>query len=342
MLIAEYVRGQGIVAGQGESREPADGEVTIDVAYTGICGTDLHIAHGDMDARVGERAILGHEMSGTVAAVGPGAERWSIGTPVTVMPLIWCNACATCRAGHRHICERLEFVGIDSPGSLQQRWTVPQDVVIALPADMSLRDAALVEPVAVAHHDVERGRVAAGDTVVVVGGGPVGLLIAMVAKHRGAAVTVVELDEFRRGVIETLGIAAVDPRVTDAAALVAPLHGGAGADVAFEVSGSQGGISLAMDVLRPRGRLVVVGIHAQPREVDLKKIFWKEIETLGARVYERRDYDAAIELISSGAVPAGALVSQVVPLRDAPEAFAALAQGGPVMKVLIDVQQEAK
>ena len=215
---------------------------------------------------------------------------------------------------------------------------MPQKIVVPLPEGLDLKAAALVEPVAVAHHDVTRGRIAAGEKVVVVGGGPVGLLIAIVAAHKGADVVVVEPDAFRRSVAEGVGIAAVDPAATDAAALMAPRNAGAGADAVFEVSGSEPGLTLAMEVLRPRGRLIVVGIHPQPRQVDVKRIFWRELEIVGARVYERSDYDAAIDLIATGVIPAATLISKVVPLSAAPEAFAALAAGGTVMKVLIDAE----
>lgn len=337
MLVAEYVRGRGIEVSEADSLRPGPGQVQIAVAFTGICGTDLHIAHGAMDERTGHRRVIGHEMSGTVSSVGEGAEKWELGMPVTVMPLLWCGACATCRSGNQHICERLVFVGIDSPGSLQALWNVPQEIVMALPAGISLRDAALVEPVAVAHHDVERGRVAAEDFVVVVGGGPVGFLIAVVALRRGAEVVVVEPDAFRRSVMESVGVATLDPHGTDVSTLISERTRGAGADVTFEVSGTQPGMTTAVEALRPRGRLVAVGIHPQPREVDLKRIFWKELEIYGARVYERSDYDAAIDLVASGAIPADAIISRVVPLVDATEAFEALEGGGAVMKVLIDM-----
>ena len=103
------------------------GEVSIDVAYTGICGTDLHILHGAMDARVTLPAVLGHEMSGTISSVGEGVDRWSAGDRVTVMPLVWCGHCPACRAGDQHICHNLDFLGIDSPGSMQARWTVVRE-----------------------------------------------------------------------------------------------------------------------------------------------------------------------------------------------------------------------
>jgi (R,R)-butanediol dehydrogenase / meso-butanediol dehydrogenase / diacetyl reductase len=131
-----------------ERPSPLAGEVLVEVAFTGLCGTDLHIYHGDMDARVHLPAVLGHEMSGRVAVLGPGVEKWNIGDPVTLMPLLWCGTCPACQAGHQHICQRLTFLGIDADGAMQPFWSVPASTLVALPAGLSLRDAALVEPTA--------------------------------------------------------------------------------------------------------------------------------------------------------------------------------------------------
>ncbi|RAO12239.1 alcohol dehydrogenase [Micromonospora noduli] len=317
---------------------PGPGQVRIEVAYTGICGTDLHIYHGDMDARVGDSAIIGHEMSGRIAAVGEGVTGWNIGQAVTVMPTRPCGRCAACRRGNSHVCHAMNFLGIDSPGAMQSSWTVPVELVLPLPEELPLDHAALVEPVAVAVHDVRRGNVTADDQVVVVGGGPVGVLIATVARGRGARVLLVEPDPFRREVAEGIGIEAVDPRATDVVALVNDRTDGAGADIAFEVSGSPAGVTTAVDVLTTRGRLVMVAIHPQPREVNLHRFFWRELELLGARLYQRDDMVEAIRLVASGAIPARQLISRVEPVEAAGAAFEAL-EGGGVMKVLLDVRE---
>ena len=154
---ARYIGGHVIGVAPAALQAPGPGEVRIHVAYTGICGTDLHILHGDMDQRVTVPAVLGHEMSGRIAEIGPGVDAWTVGDPVTVMPLEWCGTCPACLAGHQHICQRLIFVGIDSPGAMQSSWTVPSRILVRLPDEISLRDAALVEPTAVAVHDVRRG-----------------------------------------------------------------------------------------------------------------------------------------------------------------------------------------
>jgi (R,R)-butanediol dehydrogenase / meso-butanediol dehydrogenase / diacetyl reductase len=328
-----------------ETREPiapAPGQVQISVEYVGICGTDLHIYHGDMDARVKRPAVVGHEMSGRIAAIGEGVTGWAVGQPVTVMPLIWDNTCPACLAGNQHLCHKLIFIGIDAPGAMQGSWTVPADVLVALPPSMALDHAALVEPTAVAVHDVRRAELVAGEKALVVGGGPVGLLIAIVARREGADVTIVELDDYRRGVAEGLGFVTLDPRSVDVAEAVNTWTGGAGAAVVFEVSGAAGGMTTAVDNLAVRGRLVLVAIHSQPREVNLFKFFWRELSLIAARLYVRSDFERAVELVADGTVPADVLISKIEPLERTADAFAALEHGAGVMKVLVACQSDAE
>jgi 2-desacetyl-2-hydroxyethyl bacteriochlorophyllide A dehydrogenase len=315
---------------------PGRGQVAIEVAYTGICGTDLRIYRGEMDDRVGPRAVMGHEMSGRVAAVGEGVAGWSVGRAVTVMPARSCDRCVACQRGRYHICQAMDLLGIDSPGAMQSIWNVPAELLFPLPATLSLDHAALVEPVAVAVHDVRRARVAAGDYVVVVGGGPIGVLIATLSHHRGARVLVVEPDPFRRAVARQMRLDAVDPQTTDVAALVSKRTAGVGADVAFEVSGAADGVNTAVDVLTTRGRLVMVAIHPQPRPVDLHRFFWRELELFGARLYQRDDIAEAIRLVDAGAIPAQHLISKIVTVDEVDSAFKALEVGGDVMKILLD------
>ncbi len=331
---ATYIGHRTVVVEDGLAIPPDVGEVRVDVAYTGICGTDLHILHGAMDQRVTLPAIIGHEMSGHVADIGEGVRGWTIGDAVTVMPLDWCGACPACVRGFRHVCQRLNFMGIDSAGSMQSSWTLPAKHLVKLPADLPLDVGALVEPTAVAVHDVRRGDVRAGERALVVGGGPVGLLIAIAATVAGAEVVVLELDEGRRAVAASLGLQALDP-TTDVGPAIEGWTNGAGADVAFEVSGSASGITTAIDALSVRGRLVMVGIHPVPREVDLFRVFWRELSVIGARVYEPEDFESAVRLLHSGRVPSTAMISHVVPLDRAADAFARLEQGG-AMKVLVD------
>jgi (R,R)-butanediol dehydrogenase/meso-butanediol dehydrogenase/diacetyl reductase len=337
VLTASYVGNHTITVAEVTDVPPAAGEVQIKVAYTGLCGTDLHILHGNMDARVKTPLIFGHEMSGTIAAVGEGVTGWSVGDPVTVMPLAWDGTCPACLAGNQHICQNLNFIGIDSPGSLQGLWNVRADFLVALPAGLRLDRAALVEPTAVAVHDVRRGNVQKGDRVVVIGGGPIGVLIASVAREFGGTVVVIELDPNRRAQIGALGFETLDPREVDQVAWVTEWTGGAGADIVFEVSGAAAAVLGATDLAKVRGTLVVVAIHPTPREINLQRVFWRELSILGARVYQRVDFEKAIELLDREVIPADLLITKIVPLSETQDAFTDL-ENGRAMKILVDVQ----
>ncbi|MEU6785751.1 alcohol dehydrogenase catalytic domain-containing protein [Nonomuraea angiospora] len=341
-LAVRYTAARTLDTAPVEPTSPGPGEVEVAPAYVGICGTDLHIFHGDMDARVSTPAVLGHEMSGRVLRVGPDVEGWRPGDAVTVMPLRWDDSCPACRAGNRHICQHLDFIGIDSPGAMQQRWIVPAATLVRLPDSLPLDRAALVEPTAVAVHDVNRARVRDGERVVVVGGGPIGILIALVARATGAEVRVVELSGHRRILAQKLGLTAWNPAAEDVPELVRQWTGDAGADVAFEVSGAAGGVDTAVQVLGVRGRLCLVAIHPRPREVDLHRFFWRELTLIGARLYDRSDFEKAVTLVADATIPAEQLISKVVPLTQAPAAFEALEAGGDVMKILVDCTDDAQ
>lgn len=337
MLTANYVGAATIDIREAEPTPPPPGQVQIEVAYTGLCGTDLHILHGSMDARVQTPLIFGHEMSGTIAALGEGVTGWSVGDAVTVMPLAWDDSCPACREENQHICQNLDFIGIDSPGSLQGRWNVPAETLVAVPEGVPLDHAALVEPVAVAVHDVRRAELSAGQKAVVIGGGPIGTLIAVVARHTGADVAVIEIDGERRAQAESLGFTTIDPSAVDQVARVEEWTDGAGADVVFEVSGAAAAVRGMTSLAKVRGTVVVVAIHPTPREVDLQRVFWRELRLLGARVYQRDDFETAVQLIADGVIPTDMVITRILPLTQTAEAFAEL-EAGRAMKILIDVQ----
>ncbi|HWB96206.1 MAG TPA: alcohol dehydrogenase catalytic domain-containing protein, partial [Bryobacteraceae bacterium] len=294
MRAAYYEGHESIRVGDCVAVAPAAGQVQIRVSHCGICGTDLHLFHGKMDHRVKIPQVIGHEMSGTIAAVGPDVRDYRPGDRVTVMPLDPCGSCPACKAGHSHVCQRLKFIGIDTPGALQGLWTVPAHTLHRLPDSLSLEHAALVEPIAVACHDVRLGEVKPGDFAVVQGAGPIGTLIALVARHAGARVLLTEVNPFRVRLAQELGLEVLNPKETDAVAYVEEQTGGAGADVVFEVSSSPAGAELMTKLARVRGRIVIVAMFPEPPKVDLFRFFWRELRLCGARVYEHQDFEKAI------------------------------------------------
>ena len=207
-----------------------------------------------------------------------------------------------------------------------------------LPDDLSLRVAALAEPTAVAVHDVRRAGLVAGERALVVGGGPIGLLVALVARAQGAEVLVLEPSQDRRALAGSLGLACLDPEGDDVPARIDEWSAGAGVPVAFEVSGAVAGLDAAIQSLGVRGRLVVVAIHASAPPVDLFRVFWRELTLIGARVYDRLDFEEAVRLLASGGVPAELLITSVEPLARVAAAFETLDEGR-AMKILIDVRR---
>jgi (R,R)-butanediol dehydrogenase/meso-butanediol dehydrogenase/diacetyl reductase len=335
MKAAFYEGKKTIRVGSCTPKAPAKGQVQIDVSHCGICGTDLHIFHGNMDHRVTFPQIIGHEMSGTITGVGEGVTGWSVGDRVTVRPLDYCGECPACKAGHSHICMKLKFIGIDSPGAMQSSWTVPAHTLHRLPENLSLEQGALIEPIAVATHDVRLGEVKAGEYAVVQGGGPIGLLVALVAKLEGARVLVTEVNPFRIALARELGLNVVNPTETDVVQLVNDETGGAGADVVFEVSGSAAGAELMTKLPRTRGRIVIVAIFSKPPNIDLFRFFWRELRLCGARVYEPEDFEKAIAIAASGGLPIDRIISKVLPLEGLESGFHELERGGEVMKILV-------
>ena len=341
MIAAQYIGNKDFKIVDGTEKAPAADEVKLAVGYVGICGTDMHIYHGVMDARVKPPQTIGHEMSGTVVEVGNNVSEHKVGDRVVVRPLDWCGECPTCQAGLTHICQNLKFMGIDSAGAFQSNWTVKARTLHKLPASVDLKQGALIEPLSVACHDVSRSRLKAGEKAVVLGGGPIGQLVAAVAKSVGAEVLISEPNEARRAFAqEKLGVKTVNPIDEDLNAIVEEWTGTKGADVVFEVSGVKPAIDAMTQVAGRRGRIVMVAIHSEAPQIDLFQFFWKELELLGARVYEAADYDWAIELIASGKVEIEPFISSITPLNDIRSAFASMDNNPQGMKALVECNAE--
>ena len=317
--------------------EVPGGWALVKVAYNGICGTDLAILHGK-HPRARTPLVMGHEISGWVqraGATGPSA-----GTLVVVEPLISCGQCRPCKNGLAHVCRHLGLYGIDAPGAMAQYVALPPQVLHAVPDGVDPRTATLAEPLAVAVHAVERSGMHPGDTVAVYGAGPIGILVALVARHEGAAAVVItEPSPWRRQVAADLGFTVVAAGSTMAATLSA-LTDGEGADTTFDCSAHP---SVAADVAattRVRGRIVVVGVYKAPTAIDLQAVCFMEQTLIGVRVYTSSNVTRAIELITSGALRLDQFPTKAFDLRDVAAAFEAAASGQECLKVLLTPTSE--
>ena len=195
----------------------------------------------------------------------------------------------------------------------------------------------MIEPLAVACHDVRLAAVKPGHQVVVLGGGPIGVLVALAAQQAGADVILSEINPYRVELARSLGMEAVNPQEIDLTALVMNKTDQAGADIVFEVSGSQAGASIMTELLRTRGLAVVVAIFAQPPKIDLFRFFWRELRLQGVRVYEPQDFTAAIALAASGRLPLDELITDIRPLGALKSGFEDMEKGGQVMKILLEL-----
>ncbi len=335
-LQAAYYEGnETFRVSEGHIVPPGPGEARLAVRYCGICGTDVHICHGKMDRRVHIPQVIGHEASGVVAEVGSGVENVRPGDRVAVRPL-QPGEPDPVDAGYRHIGQNLKFIGIDTPGALQGSWTVPAHTLHLLPEAVSDRHGALVEPLAVACHDVRMANLRAGENAVVIGGGPIGLLIGLVARQKSGRVLISEPNAARRALAEELGLAAVNPLEEDLVEVVGRFTEQAFADVVFEVSGTQAGVEAMTKLPRVRGRIVMVAIHAQPQPVELFRFFWRELQMIGVRVYEPADFDEAIALAAAGQLPLDRLITEVAPLARIQDIFRKIDRNPEGMKYLLE------
>jgi threonine dehydrogenase-like Zn-dependent dehydrogenase len=299
----------------------AEGWVEIDVAYAGICGSDLHICAGQ-HPRAQPGVVLGHEFVGVLAEP---TETLSRGTPVFADPMVPCESCDACLRGISNVCDRLTAIGVDYPGALTSRVAVPVGNVHPLPEGAELRVLALTEPVAVGVRAIRRGGLKSADRVHVVGAGPIGVIMALLARRAGAAsVTLSEPADGRRRMALDLGLD-----------VVADAVGGGTADVVFDATGHPSASPALATWVRAQGRIVIVGAFPPGAQgIDLLRVNFAELTVIGSRIYSRKDIEAAIALLSADAdLPA--LITAVRPLDQTPRALDDLRQGR-AMKVLID------
>ncbi len=314
---------------------PARGEALLRVRRVGICGTDLHIFQGHLDHRVPRGGVIGHETFAEVVEA-PKDSGFAAGDRVVVEPVVRCGACRACRMGASYLCYQLKVLGVDLPGGMREYYPVATEHLLKVPDVLGDDAAAVIEPLAVATHDVTRANVKPGDRVLVFGGGPIGALIGLVCRERGAEVVVSEINEFRLGLLGTLGVRTLGPG-HDPVKFVNEWTDGVGVDVAFEVTGNAAAVRVMTDVVRVWGTISIVAIHSEPMAVNLYPMFARELTMHGSRLYTRAAWEEAIRLAASGAVPLTPLVSRKIPLEALTEGMQAALGGASVMKVLVEL-----
>jgi len=316
--------------------QPGIGEVLVRSTVVGICGSDVHAAHGrhpfiDLPFRPG------HEIVGVVAGAGDGVDASTVGKRVVIEPNLACGTCEPCQEGRYNICEELEVFGCQTPGGLADEFTIAADRVIELPDDLDDTWAALIEPLSTPIHAVRRAGDLAGRRVVVFGAGPIGLFLAIAAKDAGAeAVVVADLVASKRERAERLGATGSFDPTTSTAAEDARRALGGSAHVVFDGVSRESTVALGIDLLTKGGRLMTVGVPVGRTLVPLDLIQDREIELIGNLMYVREDVDHAIDLLRRKTFAIDEFVTATFPLERTKDAFAA-SDDPEQVKVLVTV-----
>lgn len=320
--------------------EPRTGQVLLRPRLAGVCGSDVHIYLGHHPTAVAP-IIQGHEFVADVEAVGPDTPTdLDAGDRVVVEPLISCGHCEACRQGHRHVCRDLGLLGIHRDGAFAERVIV--DAAKTIRVDDRVPDAlaALAEPFAVGVHVTARGNLRATDKALVMGAGPIGLVIAMTARMAGAEVAIVDVNPSRVRQAQAMGL-----RACEAGDKLDDLHrdmtGSEGFDVIFEASGAEAAVEQTPELCRIRGTIVAVGFVSPPPTFDVRKLIFKELHLVGSRVYSLEDFRRSLSMIGriteSGAFDLRAMIAQTLPLDQLAPAIGRMHRGECDGKILIQL-----
>jgi L-idonate 5-dehydrogenase len=324
---------------------PGPGEVRVRMAAGGICGSDLHYYHhgGFGVVRVKEPMAIGHEAAGFVEAVGAGVAGLAPGDLVAVNPSSPCGACRYCREGLRHHCENMRFNGSamrfpHEQGLFRAEIVVPEARAVKLPAGTRPAEAALCEPFAVCLHAVAQAGDLQGRTIVVSGCGPIGVLTIVAAKLAGAArIVATDIAPRSLAMAERMGATEVHDVSGGMDSLAGLAEGKGQVDAAFECSGAPRALAGLVPLLRPRGRLVLVGLGGDAL-LPVNAIVAREIEVKGSFRFDR-EFDEAARLIGGKAVDLAPLVSAVYPIAEAVTAFEHAGDRARATKVAIALSE---
>ena len=316
-----------------------DNEVLLRIRRIGICGSDIHVYHGK-HPYTSYPVIQGHEFCGEVAEVGRNVKSLRAGDLVTAPPQIVCGKCLPCREGRYHICENLKVIGFQAPGVAQEFFVFPESALLKLPHEFTPELGALVEPTAVAVHAVGRAGSVTGLRVLVLGAGPIGNLVAQVARWRGASqVLISDISTHRLEIARACGIAnTFSPRTGSLDSFVKEVFGPDRADVAFECVGVAETANQAIRCVKKGGTVIIVGVFGDHPEIDMGLVQDRELEVRGTMMYQRRDYVDAIRCLSERGIVTPPLLTKSFPFRCFPEAYVFIEGNREnVMKVMIEL-----
>lgn len=313
-----------------------EGDLLIDVKYCGVCGSDIGIYLGT-HPRAKSPLVFGHEFIGTVAEDGV---KFKKGDRVVPFPLLTCGKCLACRTGNSHVCNHLGLIGIDKNGGMCERVYVNEEMLFKIPDEISDKAAATIEPLAVVIRAAHQANFQVGQSAVVIGAGPIGMLMALLLKNIGASEVIVsDIFENRLKVASEFGFITVDPRKESLEDKVKSLTDGEGCDVLFECSGSESTALEMTDICRVSGTICMVAVHKAPHLVNLQALNFKEQKLIGTRVYTKEEFNQATKFSVRLQKDLEKIVTHIVPLSKSENVFDMFTDpSAGTIKVVVDCQ----
>jgi len=321
-----------------------DSELLVKVQAASICGTDLRIYHGKKTKGIRYPSVIGHEFAGEVVQTGSSVVGFAVGDHVCVDPVLPCGGCFYCLNGMENVCQNRVAIGYEYDGCFAEFVRIPAKFITQgnmqkLPKDMTFTAGALAEPLSCVINGQRKLNITIGDTVVIMGAGPIGIMHMMVAKASGASTVIVsEPNAMRRKSVAEFGAdVTVDPISESLQAVVEAHTNGLGADVVILAIGNPRIVNDALSIARKGGRIsLFAGFSAGDKpSVDVNLIHYNELVVVGASALQRRDLKTAVDLIANGSVDVGKLVTDTYPLEQISEAFAKAESGDAIKVVLV-------
>ena len=332
-----------IIFEEVEIPQPGSGEVLIKIKRIGICGSDIHVYHGK-HPYTSYPVTQGHEVSGEVVAVGEGVTGLAAGDRVTIEPQVTCGECYPCRHGKYNLCENLKVMGFQTTGTASEYFVTDAAKVDKLPADVSYDEAAMIEPLAVTVHAARQAGDVTGKDIVVLGCGPIGILLIEVLKAFGARkVMATDVSDYRLKLAAECGAdVTVNTKQNDFAAALLDAFGPDKADIIFDCAGNDITMDQAIQNARKGSQIVLVAVYAGRANCDLAKLNDSELDLSTSMMYRHPDYEEAIRLLSVGDVQLRPLMSEHFAFADYKKAYEYIdSNRETTMKVLIDVDAAA-
>lgn len=318
---------------------PGPGEVLLRIKKIGVCGSDVHVWHGQHPFTP-YPVVQGHEFCGMIEAIGPEVKRAQPGMKATAAPQIVCGKCNPCKRGDYHICDALKVRGFQAPGCAQDYFVVPDERLVLLPESLSYDEGAFIEPAAVAAHATRRAGSLNGKNVVVLGAGPIGNLVAQAARCRGAQkVLITDLSDFRLKKALDVGVEATcNVGSENFATRAKETFGTQGFEVAFEAAGVEASLDTAIQQIQKGGTIIIVGVYGKRPQVDMSVLGDRELSLIGSLMYQQPDYEQAVDWIAKGDMQVKPLITHHFAFEDYAMAYQLIdKEPDKTLKVMVDL-----